>query len=354
MILQSFSFVRLQKAHGGAFNMGSVRLKDIAEECGVSVATVSRALNGLRRDDSKTAAVIRQAAREMGYVPNAAALALKTSRSNTIGILYEDKLDHEYFSALLDDLRREAGKLGYHLALIGGPDPMQSGYYEQARCRNLDGVIIIQADFESAEVARLVTSSMPSVIIDHLYEGSICIGNDNQESMRQIVRYVWQRGHRRIGYITGEAGVVTRERLSGFYRACAELGICVPEGSVREGHFRAPDECAALIRSLMAAPVGATCILCPDDYSCLGAMWALREEGISVPEQVSLVGYDGIRMGQMIRPRLTTYRQDTAGIAAECMRLLSGTIESPDKWYARQAIVSGELVEGETVLGLSR
>ena len=110
--------------------MGSVRLKDIAEECGVSVATVSRALNGLRRDDSKTAAAIRQAAREMGYVPNAAALALKTSRSNTIGILYEDKLDHEYFSALLDDLRREAGKLGYHLALIGGPDPMQSGYYE--------------------------------------------------------------------------------------------------------------------------------------------------------------------------------------------------------------------------------
>ena len=137
--------------------MGSVRLKDIAEECGVSIATVSRALNGLRRDDSKTAAVIRQAAREMGYVPNAAALALKTSRSNTIGVLYEDKLDHEYFSALLDDLRREAGKLGYHLALIGGPDPTQTGYVEQARCRNLDGVIIIQADFESPEVARLVS-----------------------------------------------------------------------------------------------------------------------------------------------------------------------------------------------------
>ena len=172
--------------------------------------------------------------------------------------------------------------------------------------------------------------------------------------MRQIVRYVWQRGHRRIGYITGEAGVVTRERLSGFYRACAELGLCVPEGSVREGHFRAPEECAGLIRSLMADPVGATCILCPDDYSCLGAMWALKEEGISVPEQVSLVGYDGIRMGQMIRPRLTTYRQDTAGIAGECMRLLSGAIESPDKWYARQAIISGKLVEGETVLGLSR
>ena len=334
--------------------MSTVRLKDIAEACGVSVATVSRALNGLRRDDGKTTILIRQTAQEMGYVPNAAALALKTHRSNTIGILYEDHLDHEYFSSLLDDLRREAGNLGYHLDLLGGYAPARETYYEQARHRNLDGVIIIQADFDSAEVTRLVTGALPLVIIDHLYEGCICISNDNQESVRQIVRHVWECGHRRIGYITGEPCTVTHERLSGFYRACAELGICVPEGSVLEGHFHAPEECARRIRELMAEPVGATCILCPDDYSCLGAMWTLKEEGISVPEQVSLVGYDGIRMGQMIRPRLTTYRQDTAAIAAETMRLLSGAIESPNIWYARQAVIGGKLVAGETVRDLSR
>ena len=188
---------------------------------------------------------------------------------------------------------------------------------------------------------------MPSVIIDHLYEGSICVGNDNQESMRQIVRYIWQRGHSRIGYITGEAGVVTRERLSGFYRACAELGICVPEGSVREGHFRAPEECAALIRSLMSGPVGATCILCPDDYSCLGAMWALREEGIIVPEQVSLVGYDGIRMGQMIRPRLTTYQQNTEQMAKETVSLLLDAIECPEEHVKKQITVRAAMAKAQ-------
>ena len=334
--------------------MSSVRLKDIAEACGVSVATVSRALNGLRRDDNKVTVLIRQTAQEMGYVPNAAALALKTRRSNTIGILYEDQLDHEYFSSLLDDLRREAGKQGYHLALLGGCDPEQETYYEQARRRNLDGVIIIQADFDSPEVTRLITGALPSVIMDHLYEGCICVGNDNQESMQQLVRYVFECGHRRIGYITGEPGAVTQERLSGFYRACAELGICVPDGSVLEGHFRAPEECARHIRKLTAGPVGATCVLCPDDYSCIGAMWLLKDEGINVPEQVSLAGYDGIRMGQMLRPRLTTYRQDTAGIAAETMRLLSDAMESPDRWYTRRAIVSGKLVEGETVRCLPR
>ena len=329
--------------------MSSVRLKDIAEACDVSVATVSRALNGLRRDDGKTTVLIRRTAQEMGYVPNAAALALKTRRSNTIGILYEDHLDHEYFSSLLDDLRREAGKLGYHLALIGGCNPAQETYYEQARRRNLDGVIIIQADFDSAEVTRLVNGSLPLVIIDHLYEGCICVGNDNEESIRQLVRHVWQCGHRRIGYITGEPGIVTRERLSGFYRACAELGICVPEGSVLEGHFRAPGECAQHIRELMAEPVGATCVFCPDDYSCIGAMWELRETDPEMIKDLSLVGYDGIRMGDMIQPRLTTYRQDTTRIAEEVFNLMIDAIENPETHVPKHVTVSGVLIEGETV-----
>ena len=334
--------------------MRTVRLKDIADVCGVSTATVSRALNGLTQENNKVSAMICRTAREMGYVPNAAALTLKTNRSNNIGVLYEDQMDHEYFSALLDDLRREARKRGYDLTLIGGDIREPENYYEHARRRNLDGVVVIQADFDSAEVIRLATSAMPSVIIDHLYEGCNCVCSDNRSSMAQIVQYARRRGHTRIAYIVGEQGAVTRERLAGFYKACAELGICVPEKFVREGHFHEPEDCVRLIRELMNDPEGATCILCPDDYSCLGAMWQLKEEGIRIPEQLSLIGYDGIRMGQMIPPRLTTYRQDTAVIAAEAVSLLAETIEAPETHSARQVTVSGRLVEGETVSDLSR
>lgn len=331
-----------------------VRLKDIAEVCGVSVATVSRALNGLTNENRERTAFICQTARDMGYYPNAAARTLKTSRSNNLGILYEDRMNHEYFSSLFDELRREADAHGYDLTFLGQGGFPESNYYEHARQRNLDGVIVVQADYDAAGIIRLATSSIPTVIIDHTYDGCDCVTSDNRSSMDQIVRHVYARGHRRISFIQGEKGAVSRERLAGFYKACAELGIRVPVEYVREGHFHDPAGCTAFIRELLQMDEKPTCVLCPDDYSCLGAMWALKEEGISVPEQVSLVGYDGIRMGQMIRPRLTTYRQDTAGIAGECMRLLSGAIESPDKWYARRAIVSGNLVEGETVLRLPR
>ena len=258
--------------------MKTVRLKDIADVCGVSTATVSRALNGLSHSDNRTTVMIRRTADEMGYVPNAAALTLKTNRSSNIGVLYEDQMNHEYFSLLLDDLRREAIRRGYDITLIGEEGDNRKNYNEHARRRNLDGVIVIQADFDSAEVIRLATSTIPSVIIDHMYEGCNCVCSDNRASMEQIVRH---------------------------------------------------------------------------DYSCLGALWQLKAEGIAIPEQISLIGYDGIRMGQMIPPHLTTYRQNTAGIAAEAVGLLTEEIESPEAHIARHVTVEGRLVEGETVRDLT-
>ena len=334
--------------------METVRLKDIARACGVSVATVSRALNGQADEKRPMTSLICRTAREMGYVQNAAALALKTSRSNNIGILYEDQLHHEYFSVLLDELRRAASARGYDLTLIGGNGEESGNYYEHTRKRNLDGVIVIQADFDSAEVIRLATSNLPSVIIDHMYEGCDCVGSDNRNGMAKIIRYAWERGHRRIAYITGEQGAVSRERLTGYYKGCAELGVRVPERYVREGHFHDPEDCFRHVLELMNEDEPATCILCPDDYSCLGAIQLLKGKGIHVPEQISLIGYDGIRIGQMISPRLTTYCQNTAEIGEKAVSLLADAIENPETHRSGQIIAEGRMIEGETVRVLSR
>ena len=330
-----------------------VRLKDIAEACGVSVATVSRALNGLTNENKERTAFICQTAREMGYYPNAAARTLKTSRSSNIGILYENRMNHEYFSSLLDELRSAADERGYDLTLIGRNNGgTGETYYDHARRRNLDGVIVIQADFESADVIRLAGSDIPSVMIDHSYEGCDCVSSDNRASMERIVRFAFDRGHRKIAFITGQESSVMRERLAGFYKTCAELGIRVPEGFVREGHFHNPEECAAVIRELLRSAEKPTCILCPDDYSCLGALWDLKAEGVKIPEDVSLIGYDGVRMGQMIRPLLTTYKQNTGAIAREAVGLLIEAIETPETHKPRQVTVEGVLAEGETLADL--
>ena len=327
-----------------------VRLKDIAEACGVSVATVSRALNGLTNENKERTAFICQTAREMGYYPNAAARTLKTSRSNNIGILYENQMNHEYFSSLLDALRTVADERGYDLTIIGrnGSDSNET-YYDHARRRNLDGVIMIQADFESTEVVRLANSDMPTVVIDHAYEGCDCVSSDNRASLERIVCHVYNHGHRKIAFVTGQDSAVMRERLAGFYKICAELGIRVPEGFVREGRFHDPERCTAIVRELLRGEEKPTCILCPDDYSCLGALWDLKAKGVRVPEEVSLVGYDGVRMSRMIRPMLTTYRQDTEVIAREAVALLIEAIEMPETHKPRQITVEGMLTEGETL-----
>ena len=327
-----------------------VRLKDIADACGVSVATVSRALNGLTNENKERTAFICQMARKMGYYPNAAARTLKTSRSSNIGILYENRMNHEYFSSLLDELRSAADARGYDLTLIGRKNGRNSEtYYDHARRRNLDGVIVIVADFESPDVVRLAGSDIPSVMIDHIYEGCDCVCSDNRSSMEQIVRFACGHGHQKIAFITGEESTVVRERLDGFYKICAELGIRVPEGYVREGKFQDPEICAAIIRELMKTEDPPTCILCPDDYSCLGALWDLKAEGVRIPEDISLIGYDGIRMSQSIRPALTTYRQNTEAIAREAVGLLIEAIETPGEHRPRQITVEGMLAEGETI-----
>lgn len=327
-----------------------VKLKDIAQACGVSTATVSRALNGLTDPEKKNAAYIRQVAKEMGYFPNAAARTLKTSRSYNIGILYEDRMDHEYFSFLLNELRFATENLGYDLTFIRRfSDGGEGSYCERAQRRNLDGVAVVQADFESADVMRLAASTIPTVVIDHAYEGCDCVMCDNRGSMEEIVHAVRARGHRRIALIQGEDGTVAQERTAGFYKACAELGIRVPAEYVRKGHFHDPAACAEQVAALMAQEEKPTCILCPDDFSCLGALDALKGMGVWVPRQVSLVGYDGIRMTQMRSPRLATYRQDASAVAREAAALLQDAIERPEEHRPRQITVRGELIPGETL-----
>ena len=328
-----------------------VRLKDIAEACGVSVATVSRALNGLTNEHKERTSLICRTAREMGYYPNAAARTLKTSRSSNIGILYEDRMNHEYFSEVLDALRSAADERGYDLTLIGRDS---GSYYDHARRRNLDGVIIMHADFESQNVSELATGELPCVAIGYDYEGCDSVFSDNALSMERIVRYVFEKGHRKIAFVTGHEGIINRIRLEAFLRTCAGLGIRVPEGFVRKGKYHAPEICTAIVRDLLQGGEKPTCILCPDDFSCLGTLWDLTVSGIRVPEEVSLVGYDGIGMARMMRPALTTYRQDTEGIARAAVRLLLEAIETPDRHRPRKVIVEGNLEKGETVGNLFR
>jgi len=331
-----------------------VTMKDIAKKCGVSSATVSKALNGHSDIGQETTELVRTVAREMGYLPNAAARALKTNRTNNIGVLFVDKtrcgLTHEYFSSVLNSVKVEAERLGYDITFISkNIGSFTMDYYEHARYRNCDGVVIASVDFTDTDVIKLVESDIPVVTIDHVFNNRTAIMSDNIGSMEEIVNYVYVQGHRKVAYIHGEDTLVTKKRLGSFYKTCMDLGIDVPNGYVKAGLYHVPKSSGLATRELLGLKNRPTCILYPDDFSFLGGMSELERQGLRIPEDISVVGHDGILLSQALRPRLTTFRQDAESIGREAAAKLIVEIENPKVFIPTQIMVQGSLLIGDTV-----
>lgn len=193
-------------------------LKDLAKECGVSVATVSKALNDQPDISPATRERIRAAAHRMGYLPNAAARSLKTNRTYNLGVLFVDErqsgLTHEYFSAVLDSFKVEAEKHGYDITFINHNISGKSmSYLEHCRYRNVDGVVIACVNFYEPQVVELVNSEVPVVTIDHVFNNRMAILSDNVFGLKALVRQAWACGHRRIAFIHGEKPPLPRTAL---------------------------------------------------------------------------------------------------------------------------------------------
>ena len=276
-----------------------VSLKDIAATCGVSTATVSKALNDLPDISQERKELIREKAKEMGYLPNLAARALKTNHSYNIGILFADDknsgLTHPHFSRVLEAVKAEAEHRGYDVTFINhGLGKRKMSYLEHCRYRGVDGVVIACIDFNNPEVSELVESTIPTVTIDHVFNSTAAIVSNNADGMQQLMEYILSKGHRQIAYIHGKDSAVTRERLVSFYRTLEEHGIEVPDEYVREGVYNDPKAAAEETKELLKLKKTPTCILYPDDYAAFGGISAIRETGMSVPDDISIAGFDGI------------------------------------------------------------
>ena len=332
-------------------------MKDIAHRCGVSIATVSKALNGQLDIGEATRGRILRTAEEMGYMTNAAARALKTRRTYNLGVLFVDPmhggLAHEFFSAVLDGIRSEAERSNYDITFINNLGSRASTYLQHCRYRGVDGVVIASADFTDPMVTELVNSELPVVTIDHVFNNHIAVVSDNTRGMEALVRFAASRGHRRLALIHGEKTTVTLNRLAGFYRACEALDIPVRDEWVREGVFHDPQGCCRITKELLAQPEKPTCIFFPDDYSYIGGLNAVTEAGLRIPEDISAVGYDGIPLSRIVSPVLTTWRQDTAGMGAAAASGLIGLIEHPRTAILDRVVVRGSLQEGGSVRQLT-
>ncbi len=341
----------------GAKDMAAT-IKELSQYCGLSISTVSKALNGYADISEKTRAAVLRAAEEIGYHPSAIARALKTNRTYNIGVLFVDEnesgLTHHYFSAVLDSFKREAERRGYDITFINhNIGRTQMTYLEHSRYRNVDGLCLACVDFYSPEVVELSRSDLPLVTIDHPFMGHTCVQSQNEAGMRELVRYVYGKGHRRIAFVHGGRSTVTDLRISGFYTSMGELGLEVFAPYIAGCSYCNPSSAYVEVKRLLRLSTPPTCILMSDDYAALGALQAAEETGLRVPEDLSVAGYDGIQLTQLLRPRLTTLRQDTERIGCEAAARLVDRIEQPEAFCPPFVFVPGELIEGQTVADIA-
>lgn len=331
-----------------------VSIKDVSAKCGVSVATVSKSLNDHSDISKATKEHVRRIAKEMGYFPNSSARALKTNRTYNLGVLFVDEaqsgLTHEYFANVLDSFKVEAEKNGYDITFINKYTGRKNmTYYEHSKYRGVDGVVIACINFTDPDVLELIDGELPVVTIDHVFNNRTAIVSDNIKGMKDLISYLYEKGHRKIAYIHGADSSVTRNRVGSFYKTMGELGIEVRDEYVKCGIYHDPDTTAKLTKELLELKDKPTCIIFPDDFSCIGGINAIKELGLSIPEDISIAGYDGIVLSQVLDPKLTTLQQDTKALGRNAAQKLIALIENPKAAIVERVVVEGKVLTGSSV-----
>ena len=303
----------------------------------MSVATVSRALNGHPEVSAVTRQQIQEAAARLGYRPSQSARALVRGRSDTVGLLWDTGygatgLRHPFLESLLVGVKRALGAHGRHLLLLNVDDrePGAQAYVEAARQHQLEGIVLMGVDADRPAARALVDSGLACVALDLPLRGPCAsfATSDNYAGAVEAVRHLHALGHRRIATIAGPVELLpAMDRLTGFRDAISECGLDLPEEYVQSGDFfLASGYAAGQALAGLAERDRPTAVFVAGDEMAIGAMHAFADQGISTPGQLSVVGFDDIEAANLVRPALTTIAQDPLGLAAAAVDLLVSLI----------------------------
>ena len=318
-----------------------VTIRELARLSGVSVGTVSRALNGYADVNAETRERITQLARSLEYTPTAAARALVTQRSHVVGIFLETgeghpDLQHPFFHEVMVGIKHELGERGFDLLLFASEQPGNGfgphSYEKRCRHHNVDGAILMGVDPDDEETRRLVRSTLPCVGVDVELTGTATgyVISDNHAGIAAAVAHLHGLGHRRIAHITGimdtRPGI---ERLKAYRDALRVHGLAYRDEYVAYGDYYVESGREATER-LLALEEPPTAIVAASDLEVLGALRAAADAGVSVPHDLSIVGFDDIQLAAHLPVPITTVRQDKAGLGAAAGAALARCIDGED------------------------
>ena len=321
-------------------------IRDVARAARVSVATVSRALNdsGPVRDDTRRR--VRDAAQNLRFTPHGAARSLITSRTNTLGVLLPD-LYGEFFSEVIRGIERGAQRGGYQLLLSSARnarDEVHGAF--RAMYGRVDGLILMAPDPEFAETLSQRRDGTPIVFINSAVraDDARVITIDNHGGACRMVKHLLQQGHERVAIIRGaERNHDAAERLRGYRDALDQCGIARDARWELHGDFTEAAGYRAARAALKLHP-RPTAIFGANDAMAIGALSALREEGVAVPGEIAVAGFDDIPIARYVSPPLSSVHVPIAQLGERAMDLLLGAVTGPDDGAARRVVLPTTLV----------
>lgn len=325
-----------------------VTLEDIARALNVSKMTVSRAINNHPEISRATRERILATARKMNYRPNQFARALTTNQSYLIGIVVPD-LMHSYFAEICRGVETHARPVGYqNLICSTEEEPRKEQDEIEALLSRTDGLIVASAmsGREAKFYRELLSDGAKIVLIDRVLNGVHCsaVTTDDVRVGVLATEHLIELGHRRIGHLRGTNASTSLERMEGYRQALKKAGIRMHKDLIRDCGFTEPDGYAAM-KEWIASGDLPTAIFAANDPAAIGAMAAMNDAGLKVPDDVAFVGAGSIHYGDMLRVPLTTVGWSTTKMGQAAAELLLELIRDKNKSRKpRRIVVSPELV----------
>lgn len=310
-----------------------IKMEDVAKRARVSTSTVSHVLNGTRKVSAKTVEAVQRAVQDLGYIPNTLARSLARSRTNTIGVAIS-ALSNHYFSETVHAIETECARHGIMMLFVDThDDPAQELRVVQAlHHRRVDGILLApSSDPQQAALAYLRSNAIPSVLVDRMaVEGFDQVGVENRQSTCELVTHLIGHGHWRIGMIAGHRGLsTTEERIEGYRQALVEADLPWDPQLLIDGESNSESARVATSALLRLNPPP-TAILAANNLMTIGAMHALRDASIEVPQQMALVGFDDFDWADFFLPRLSVIAQPVQALGARAVQLLLQRIDKPE------------------------
>ncbi len=329
--------------------MVTATIKDVAREAGVSVASVSRALNGGRGVTSETGERIREAAKRLRYVPHAAARSLITRRTNTIGALLPD-LFGEFFSELIRGMDLAARARGLHLLVSSSHDGVEDAAAAiRAMQGRVDGLLILSPRVDNDFLEANVPAGLPTILLNSAVEHAnyTTLNIDNFAGAYAMVKHLLEAGHRHIVQISGPSdNFDAQQREAGYRAALAEFAPLSPV-TVLAGDFM--EESGYLAgRAILDGAVRPDAVFASNDMMAVGCLYAFREAGLQVPRDIALAGFDDIPIARYIAPALTTVSVRIVDLGRTAMEQLAALLENAEPPAASTHTLGCEIIVRES------